>query len=120
MLSASSRTITRKWRGPVAAALCVLTAFGCGGDKSLLPTESSDAWTSHEPVNVAINPQAPAAIPPGSVTTLVATAKDASGSPLATTFSWTSSDTTVATVTAGEKGGTVRGKKNGKTTITAR
>ena len=101
---------------------------GCtytGSPAADFATGAPSPRNSASPANVCSTPATPAsvAVAPdstgvvvGNTVTFTATAKDAGGNPVGTTFTWASADPTVATVTAA---GVATGIAAGFTTITA-
>lgn len=96
------------------AAAIALTVMACGGDAGL-GTASSTPALDNTPHAIALNPSAGVSLQSGATTTIVATVTNTSGTSVAATVSWSSSDPAVAAVI----GGVVTGARVGTATISA-
>ena len=86
----------------------LLTALACGGETPVVPPDVT-------PAAVVVAPSAQASLASGQTLTLTAVVQNKGGQPLTAAAAWSSSDPTVATVSAG----LVTAVKTGSATITA-
>jgi len=107
--------VVRLWRAPVVAvglgAAAAWAGVACGTSRATGPGDGSGRIS-----RVVVSPESSATVA-GTHTTLVATARTASGATLAgVAFFWSSSDTTIATV---DKNGTASARRPGTAEIAA-
>src|SRR5260221_6449427 len=102
----------------ISAALVAAVLFGCGGSDSTGTTTPPPPPPPNTTVtSIVLSPSSVPALLVGATTTLSATAKNSAGVDVTSsaTFTWTTSDATVATVS----GGLVTAKGAGTATIAA-
>lgn len=111
---ASLKTATRSSRWPWPVHALLLLTGACAGDSPAGPSDEPDAPA----VEVVVEPGSHTLTSLGATVRLMATAKDASGAPVAgRTFTWSTSAAAVATVAAD---GTVSAEGNGTALVSAR
>lgn len=105
-------TMTVRASSKALPRFLLLVLLACGGDAGTGPTGGGGSG----PASIVTVTPASASIPEGGSVQLTATAEDAQGQTVSTTFTWTSQNTTVASVTGS---GLVTGIDAGETTVTA-
>jgi hypothetical protein len=113
MNSSLSGTTMRFFRHRIVVLAVAAAAISCGGDVGTTPPPP--VTPSNDITQVSINPSTLGILTVGGTTTLVASARNAAGQETSASFTWSSSNPSIATVS----GGVVLAVAAGATTISA-